>query len=273
MLLLPRGRTLELGSPAVVMGIVNATPDSFSDGGAFATAKAAAEHGVALAAEGAAILDVGGESTRPGATPVSYDEEAARVLPVVAALRGRVAIPISVDTMKARLAAEALAAGASIVNDVWGFQGDPEMARVVADHGAAAVLMHNRVGLDPALDILSEVRAFLSRSIDLALRAGVREASLIVDPGFGFGKTPAQNLTLIRRLRDVAGLGFPVLLGVSRKSTIGGLTGRKLPADRLVGSLAAGLLGVASGAAILRVHDVAPHVEALRVADAIATSP
>jgi dihydropteroate synthase len=272
-LLLPHGRTLIFGSPIPVMGVVNATPDSFSDGGAFAAPAAAAEHGARLAAEGAAILDVGGESTRPGATPVAADEEIARVVPVIAALRGRVETPISIDTSKARVAAAAIAAGASIVNDVWGFQRDPEIARVVAGSGAAAVLMHNRAHADAALDVVADVLGFLSRSIDLALAAGVAETRLIVDPGFGFGKTPAQNFALIRRLGEIAALGRPVLLGVSRKSTIGGVTGQARPADRLAGSLAAGLIGVANGAAILRVHDVAAHVQALRVAHAVATAP
>ena len=272
-LLLPHGRWLTFGPPVLVMGVVNTTPDSFSDGGAFVTAEAAAEHGARLATEGAAILDIGGESTRPGAIPVAADEEIARVVPAIAALRERVEAPISIDTSKARVAAAAIAAGASVINDVWGFQRDPEMARVVADSGAAAVLMHNRAQADPALDVIADILSFLSRSIDLALAAGVVEAKLIVDPGFGFGKTPGQNLALIRRLHEIAALGRPVLLGVSRKSTIGALTGQARPADRLAGSLAAGLIGVANGAAILRVHDVAPHVQALRVAQAIATAP
>jgi dihydropteroate synthase len=272
-LLLPHGQSLEVGSPIAVMGILNVTPDSFSDGGAFATAAEAIAHGERLAAEGAAILDVGGESTRPGASAVAAEEETARVVPVIEALRRRVAQPISVDTSKARVAAAAIAAGASIVNDVWAFQRDGEMARVVADSGAAAVLMHNRTTVVPELDILADILAFLARSIDIALAAGVAEERLLVDPGFGFGKTPAQNLQLIRRLRELAALGRPVLLGVSRKSTIGSLTGQKAPAERLAGSIAAGLMGVANGAAILRVHDVAPHVQALQVWRAIASAP
>jgi len=271
-LALPHGKSLEFGSPIPLMGIVNATPDSFSDGGAFAGPAEAAAHGERLAAEGAAVVDVGGESTRPGARAVAAEEEMSRVLPVIAALHRRLAQPISVDTSKARVAAAALAAGASIVNDVWGFQRDGEMARVVADSGAAAVLMHNRAGVDPALDIVADVIAFLKRSIDIALAAGVAEARLIVDPGFGFGKTPAQNLQLVRRLREVAALGRPVLLGLSRKSTIGKLTGHSAPAERLAGSIAAGLMGVANGAARLRVHDAAPHRQALQVWRAIGES-
>jgi dihydropteroate synthase len=220
---------------------------------------------------GGAVLFVGGESPRRGASPVVAEEEIARVAPAIAALRQRVDVPISIDTSKARVAAAAVEAGASIINDVWGFQRDPDMARVVADTGAAAVLMHNRDSVDPTLDVVVDVLAFLSRSIDIALAAGIPEARLIVDPGFGFGKTPAQNLAVIRRLGEIAALGRPVLLGVSRKSTIGLLTGQTKPADRLAGSLAAGLIGVVNGATILRVHDVAPHVQALQVAHAIAT--
>ena len=194
---LPHGQSLTLGGPTLVMGIVNVTPDSFSDGGRFADVEAAVLHGVRLADEGAAILDVGGESTRPTAEPVAEDVEKARILPVVAALAAGVAAPISIDTYKARVAAAAIEAGASIVNDVWGFQRDAEMARVVAATGAAAVLMHNRAAVDPAIDIVADMLAFLSRSIDIALAAGVAEDKLWVDPGFGFGKTPEQNLIAV----------------------------------------------------------------------------
>jgi dihydropteroate synthase len=266
---LPHGQSLTIGGPTLVMGIVNVTPDSFSDGGRFADVEEAVFHGVRLVDEGAAILDVGGESTRPTAEPVPVDLEKARVLPVVAALAGGVVAPISIDTYKASVAAAAIEAGASIVNDVWGFQRDADMARVVAATGAAAVLMHNRVAVDPAIDIVADMLAFLSRSIDIALAAGVAEDKLLVDPGFGFGKTPEQNLIAVRRLGALKALGRPVLLGVSRKSTIGRVTGQMLAADRLAGSIAAGLAGVAAGAAVLRVHDVAPHVQALSVWRAI----
>jgi dihydropteroate synthase len=270
---LPHGKTLTLASPIPVMGIVNVTPDSFSDGGAFASAAAAAEHGERLAAEGAAILDVGGESSRPGAVAVDEDEEASRVMPVIAELGRRVALPISIDTTKARVAAAALGAGASIVNDVWGFQRDREIARVVADFDAVAVLMHNRTTVDPRLDIVADILDFLSHSIDIAFDAGVARERLLIDPGFGFGKTPAQNLEVVRRLRDLAALGCPILLGVSRKSTIGIATGQKVAAERVAGSVAAGVVGAMNGAAILRVHDVAPHVQALQVLHAIQSAP
>jgi dihydropteroate synthase len=270
---LPHGKSVNLGSPIPIMGIVNVTPDSFSDGGAYATRDAAVEHGISLAAQGAAILDIGGESTRPGAVAVAADEELSRVIPVIAGLHGRVATPISVDTMKARVAAAAIEAGASIVNDVWGLQYDREMARVVADTGAAVVLMHNRTSVDPELDIVADVLAFLVRSIDLALAAGVADHRLLIDPGFGFGKTKAQNLELVRRLRELTVLGCPILLGVSRKSTFAAVTGQRIPAKRMAASVAAGIVGVMNGAAVLRVHDVAAHVEAMQVLHAIAAEP
>ena len=251
------------------MGIVNVTPDSFSDGGRFADIETAVFHGARLVEEGAAILDVGGESTRPTAEPLPAEMEKARVLPVVAALAASVATPISIDTYKATVAAAAIEAGASIVNDVWGFQRDADMARVVAATGAAAVLMHNRAAVDPSIDIVADMLAFLSRSIDIALAAGVAEDKLWVDPGFGFGKTPEQNLIAVRRLGALKALGRPILLGVSRKSTLGRVTGQTIAADRLAGSIAAGLAGVAAGAEVLRVHDVAPHIQALSVWRAI----
>ena len=184
----------------------------------------------------------------------------------------RVPAPISIDTYKARVAAAAIEAGASIVNDVWGFQRDADMPRVVAANGAVAVLMHNRDSIDPDIDILADILAFLSRSIDVALAAGVAEDRLWVDPGFGFGKSPAQNLQAVRRLGELKALGRPVLLGVSRKSTIGWITDQTIAAERLAGSLAAALIGVANGAAVVRAHDVAPHVQALKVWRAIEES-
>jgi dihydropteroate synthase len=255
------------------MGIVNVTPDSFSDGGAFSTAADAVAHGERLVAEGAAVLDVGAESSRPGASAVSADAEIARAIPVIAELRQRLTQPISIDTTKARVAAAAIKAGASIVNDVWGFQRDSDMARVVADNGTAAVLMHNRVLVDAGLDIVAAVIDFLSHSIDIALSAGVARNKLLIDPGFGFGKTPAQNLEVVRRLRELTILACPILLGVSRKSTIGIVTGQKVAAERVAGSVAAGLVGVINGAAMLRVHDVAPHRYALQVLHALESSP
>ncbi|HEY8579443.1 MAG TPA: dihydropteroate synthase [Beijerinckiaceae bacterium] len=262
-----RGRTL-------LMGVVNVTPDSFSDGGRYVDPADAIRHGAALARDGADILDVGGESTRPGAAPVDVEEEIARVAPVVRALVRETGLPVSIDTMKARVAMRALAAGATIVNDVWGLQHDPDMARVVADAGVHVVVMHNRLKDDPAVDIYAEVRDFLRRSVDLALAAGVRRDRIVVDPGVGFGKTHAQSFELIRRLGELrADLGLPILLGASRKRCIGVASGVSVAADRVAGSVAAHLFGAIAGADIVRAHDVAAHRQALDTLAAIQGQP
>jgi dihydropteroate synthase len=266
---LPNGRSLLLGRAPLVMGIVNVTPDSFSDGGDFLAPEPAVAHGLGLASEGAAILDVGGESTRPGHRKVTAEEELARVLPVIQGLVRQLDIPISVDTMKAAVAAQAIAAGATIVNDVWGFQHDHDIARVVAEAGVPAILMHNREDVDPSADVVTEVIDFLSRSIDIALAAGVRRELLIVDPGFGFGKTHEQSLRLIEELECFEVFGLPILVGVSRKRAIGHVTGREQPRERLAGSLAAALIAAGRGASIIRVHDVAAHVDAMKMFAAI----
>ena len=220
--------------------------------------------------KGAAILDVGGEFVASGR---ERRRSGRGSRPRDPGDRGAAPERRAADFRRhdesQRRRGRAVGAGASIVNDIWGFQRDRDVARVVADTGAAAVLMHNRQTVDPDLDIVADIRGFLSRSIDIALAAGVARGRLLLDPGFGFGKTPAQNLEVVRRLRELAALGFPILLGVSRKSTIGIVTGQKIPAERLAGSLAAGLVGAQNGAAILRVHDVAPHVQALQVLHAI----
>lgn len=267
-LTLPDGRKLALDAP-LVMGIVNVTPDSFSDGGLLADAEAAVAHGERLAAEGAAILDIGGESTRPGHAAVDAGTEKARVLPVIAGLKSRTDTPISIDSYKAEVAEAALAAGAAIVNDVWGAQRDPRIAAVAARAGAPIILMHNRDTADPSLDIFEEVLRFLERSIAIAIEAGVPRSQIVVDPGIGFGKTAQQNLDLIRRLDRMDVLGCPILLGASRKSTLGLITGRQVPAERLAASIAAHLYGASRGAAIIRAHDVVPHIDALRIWAAI----
>jgi dihydropteroate synthase len=251
------------------MGIVNVTPDSFSDGGRFLAADRAIAHAEKLAQEAADIIDIGGESTRPGSDVVSREEEAARVLPVVRAMAQRVATPISIDTMKASVAREAVAAGASIINDVWGFQHDSEIASVAAETGALCILMHNREQEDPAVDIIADMLQFLQRSVDIALKAGVAREKIVLDPGVGFGRTAAQSLTCIRRLGDLRALGFPVLVGASRKRVIGRVTGRTDPMQRDAGSIGAALAAVARGAAIIRAHDVAEHVDAIRVFHAV----
>jgi dihydropteroate synthase len=262
---------LDLARP-VVMGVVNVTPDSFSDGGLAATPEAAIARGRRLAEEGAAIVDVGGESTRPGATPVALEEEARRVLPVVEALAA-LAVPVSIDTRKPQVAALALAAGAAIVNDVGGLS-DPRMVEEVARAHAGAVVMHMRG--DPATmqdapryeDVVSEVAAFLDARAHAAIAAGVAPGAVAVDPGFGFGKTLAHNLALLRRLDEIASLGFPVLVGLSRKSALGALTGRP-PGERMPASVAAAALAVARGASIVRAHDVRETVDAIAVAAAV----
>ena len=271
-LTLPDGRSLDLASGPLVMGIVNVTPDSFSDGGLFAESEAAILHGLELAEEGAAILDIGGESTRPGHAIVDAETEAGRVVPVIAALAERTQVPISIDSWKASVAAAALQAGATIVNDVWGAQRDPGIARVAAEANAPIILMHNRETIDARLDIFDEVRRYLERSIATAREAGVPENRIVIDPGIGFGKTARQNLDLIRDLARLAELGFPILLGASRKSTLGKITGQAVAAERLAASLSAHLFGVSRGAAIIRAHDVRAHVDALKVWAAIAGS-
>ncbi|WP_430913599.1 dihydropteroate synthase [Methylobacterium sp. sgz302541] len=252
------------------MGILNVTPDSFSDGGLFAAEDAAAAQALALAAEGAAIVDVGGESTRPGHVPVSAEEEQARVLPVIRRLAAELAVPVSIDTYKASTARLALEAGARIVNDVWGLQREPEIARVAAEHGAPVVVMHNRETIDPSLDILDEMRRFFERSLAIAREAGLPEGDIVLDPGIGFGKSWDQHLDALRRLPELKALGFPLLVGVSRKSILGRLHDRETrPAERLYGSIASHVLAATLGADIVRVHDVAAHVDALRVPDAV----
>ena len=255
-----------------VMGIVNVTPDSFSDGGLFATPPDAVARARALAEAGAAILDIGGESTRPGFTPIPAAEERRRVEPVLAALAPDLPVPISIDTTKASVARRAIELGAGVVNDIWGFQGDPDMADVVATAGAAAVLMHNRHEIDPALDIVDDMRRFFDRSLARAERAGVARAHLILDPGIGFGKTPAQQRDALRGLARLREYGLPLLVGVSRKSFLGRITGASV-GDRLAETIAANLAAAASGATIFRVHDVSEHVAALRVFDALRGGP
>eukprot|EP01037_Dinobryon_pediforme_P009643 gene9643-biopygen5813 len=255
------------------MGIINVTPDSFSDGGRFAAHDKAIEQGRRLVAEGADILDIGGESTRPTATPVPAHEEIERIIPVIRALARQIKVPISVDTMKSEVARAALDVGARILNDVWGFQRDLDMAKLAASAKCPVVVMHNRSTIAPDIDIIADVETFLRHSIELAEQAGVAKENLILDPGFGFGKTPEQNLDLIRQTRRLRALGYPILLGVSRKSTIGFVTGRQVPDERLAGSLAAALIGVQNGADIIRVHDVAAHVDAMALLDALSPRP
>jgi dihydropteroate synthase len=256
--------------PFRVMGIVNVTPDSFSDGGEWFERDDAIAHGRAQVAEGAEIVDVGGESTRPGAEPVDEQEELRRVVPVIAGLRGAGA-QLSVDTMKLAVAEAAIEAGAGYVNDVTAFRNAPEMAGLVADRDCDCCLMHmlgepRTMQSDPRYDdVVDDVKAFLEQRVEFALREGVREERIQVDPGIGFGKTLEHNLTLLRRLDEIAALGLPVVVGTSRKSFLGLLTGREDPHDRVAATVASNVLAYQRGARVFRVHDVAPTVDALRV--------
>jgi len=258
----------------LLMGVLNVTPDSFSDGGRFNAPQTAAEHACAMARDGADIIDIGGESTRPGHAPTPADEEIARVVPAIraaAAAMADAALPaaISIDTWKAPVASAALAAGANIVNDIWGLQRDPDIARVAAEHDAGVVIMHNADAPEPDADVMDLFRRFFDRSLAIAARAGVRDDRIVLDIGFGFGAARAQHLHAIRRLPELrAAYGLPVLVGVSRKSTIGLLTGREV-ADRLAGSLAGHTLALAFGADVIRVHDVAAHRDALRIVQGV----
>ncbi|MBF5044179.1 dihydropteroate synthase [Aggregicoccus sp. 17bor-14] len=273
-------RDFALGERTWVMGVVNVTADSFSDGGRFLAPEAAVAHGLALAAAGAHVLDVGGESTRPGSEPISADEECARVVPVLQALRERTEVPLSVDTTKAQVAREALRAGAVLVNDISGLSWDPApapaLARAVAEAGAALCVMHLQ-GTPATMqqqpryeDVVEEVLDFLERALARAEHAGVAPGQLLVDPGIGFGKTVGHNLFLLRRLPELRALGRGVLVGTSRKGFLGALTGRKRADERLaatLGSVAAVAAG--GGADFVRVHDVAEARDALAVADAL----
>jgi dihydropteroate synthase len=253
----------------LVMGILNLTPDSFSDGGQFLDPDRAVAHARAMVAGGADIIDIGAESTRPygGAVRVSASEERRRLEPVLAAVCA-LGTPVSIDTMKAEVASWALERGAAMVNDVWGLQRDPDMAAVVAAHDAPVVIMHNREAADPALDIMADIEAFFARSLALAQRAAIPRERIVLDPGIGFGKTPEQSITAIARLARLKSFDLPLLVGASRKRFIDTLSPAP-PDRRLGGSIAAHVLSVLNGAAILRVHDVAETVQALKVVDAI----
>jgi dihydropteroate synthase len=251
------------------MGILNITPDSFSDGGKFFSLETAMQQAKKLAAEGADIIDVGAESTRPGHTPVAAEEELARIEPILGELTGAIDLPFSIDTSKAKVARRATELGASVINDVWGLQRDPAMADTVAETGAAAVLMHNRDGVDPGLDIVADMRRFFDRSLSLADAAGIPRAHLIVDPGIGFGKSRAQNFTALANLAALKDYGLPILIGVSRKSLLA--EPDATPVDTsVVRTLAANLAAATNGASLFRVHDVAEHAAAFKVFDAIA---
>jgi dihydropteroate synthase len=262
-------RALTAERHPVIMGVLNVTPDSFSDGGWFLDPQAAIAHARAMIDEGADVIDIGAESSRPYDDPVAITAEEERrrlddVLPAVVRL-GR---PVSIDTMKAEVADWALRHGAAIVNDVWGLQRDPDMARVVARHDVPVVIMHNRAAADPAIDIFADIDAFFARSLAIADAAGIRRDAIVLDPGIGFGKTPEQSIGALAQLRRFAKFGLPVLVGASRKRFIHWIAPAP-PQRRLGGSIAAHILAVENGAAIIRTHDVAETVQAMRVVAAI----
>src|SRR5919107_2213539 len=268
--------SLTFGPDPVLMGVLNVTPDSFSDGGEFFGAEPAVLHAEKMFDEGAAIIDVGGESTRPGSDPVSPEEEARRVVPVIERIvAARPGAIISVDTYRSATAAAALEAGAGIVNDVTALRGDPRMAAVVAEAGCPVILMHMQgepktMQSEPRYtDVVREVKDFLRSRAEHAIRSGVPTENIIVDPGIGFGKMVAHNLTLLRDLKSVVDLGFPVLVGASRKRFIGSITGVQEAAERVFGTVATTVLAYEKGATLFRVHDVRANCEALAVAEAV----
>ncbi|HEY2756180.1 MAG TPA: dihydropteroate synthase [Pseudolabrys sp.] len=258
-----------IGTRPLIMGILNVTPDSFSDGGCFVAADAALAHTQEMLAAGCDIVDVGAESTRPGATSVTDAEELARLEPILTVLAD-VDAPLSVDTSKAAVAARAAALGAVMINDVWGLQHDMRMAETVAEAETAVVIMHSRTEKDERLDIIADVRRFFDRSLALAARAGVLPGRIVLDPGIGFGKTSLQNRDCIARLSELKDYGLPILVGSSRKRFLGSLTGDGSEGT-LVGTVTVSLAAIAAGASIVRVHDVTEHVTALKVFQALRT--
>jgi len=270
-----RGKILDLGARTHIMGILNVTPDSFSDGGRYAALEQALARAREMAAAGADIIDIGGESTRPGADPVLEDEELRRTVPLIERLAAELAVPISIDTYKSSVARKALEAGASIVNDISGLRFSPDMANVAAGYGAAVVIMHikgtpRNMQQNPVYtDVVDEVREYLEQGVELAVKAGVGRERTMIDPGIGFGKNLGHNLALLNRLDELRGIGRPVVLGTSRKKFIGTVLGIPVPDERGFGTGATVAMGIERGAAIVRVHDVAGMAQVARMTDAI----
>lgn len=257
-----------LGKRTYIMGILNVTPDSFSDGGEFDSVNSAMRQAYKMIEEGADIIDVGGESTRPGSDPVSAEQEIYRVVPVIEAYKKLYNIPLSLDTSKELVGLRGLEAGADMINDVWGFQKEPGLAEVTASFGVPAVLMHNQHGTEYTGDIIDEMKRFFETSINIATKAGVKEELIVLDPGIGFGKTQQHNRDVLARLGEFNTLGFPLLLGTSRKSIIGTILNLP-PKERLEGTLATSTMGILAGADFLRVHDVKENLRVSRVTDKI----
>jgi dihydropteroate synthase len=253
-----------IGAAPLIMGILNLTPDSFSDGGRFRTAEVAIAYARKMVTDGCDIVDIGAESTRPGATPVMEADEMARLAPVLAELGANLPAPVSVDTSKAAVARRAATLGAVVINDVWGLQKDPAMADTIAETETAVVVMHNREALDETIDIVADMRHFFDRSLALADRAGIPRERIILDPGIGFAKSSRQNRAALARLAELKDYGLPILVGASRKRFLGSLTGDGIEGT-LIGTIATNLAAIAAGAAIIRVHDIAEHAAALLV--------
>jgi dihydropteroate synthase len=261
-----------VGTRPVIMGIVNVTPDSFSDGGRFHAPQAALAQARKLAADGADIVDVGAESTRPGHIPLSAEEEWARLEPMLAALVADCGVPVSIDTYKAATARRALRAGVALVNDIWGLQRDPDMAHAIAEAGAGVVAMHNRESVDADIDIVSDMLRFFERSLAIAEAAGVPRSRILLDPGIGFGKTREQDFAALRAVPELLRLGPPLLIGVSRKRLFGALLGAEVDA-RLIATIAANLIAATEGAHVFRVHDAAEHKAAFAVLETLKRRP
>lgn len=260
-------KTFETGKRPYIMGILNVTPDSFSDGGRYNRVEDALKQTQKMVEDGADLIDVGGESTRPGYIRITEEEELARVIPVIEAIKKRFDIPVSLDTYKAGVAEAGILAGADMINDIWGLKGDPAMAEVLAKHQTACCLMHNRFQPDYS-DVLNDVISDLNESVKLAVSSGMKKDRLLVDPGIGFAKTYEQNLILLHHLEDLRQLGLPILLGTSRKSVIG-LTLSLPPEEREEGTIATSVIGLMKGCSFFRVHDVAGNYRALKMAEAI----
>lgn len=258
----------EYGKRTYIMGILNVTPDSFSDGGNFNNIDEAIKHAREMIDDGADIIDIGGESTRPGHKYVEADEEIQRVIPVIKELKKEINVPISIDTYKSKVAEEALKLGVEMINDIWGLKKDKDMAKIVAKYDAHVCIMHNQDGADYNEDIMESIKKSLNESISIALEAGVKKDKIVLDPGIGFGKTFEQNLEVLKRLDELNDLGYPILLGTSRKSVIGNVLNVE-PKERLEGTIATTVLGVRDGVDIVRVHDVKENLKAAKMADAI----
>ena len=258
----------DYGKRTYIMGILNVTPDSFSDGGKFNEVNKALNHAKEMIKDGVDIIDIGGESTRPGHKYVEADEEIQRVIPVIKELKKEINVPISIDTYKAKVAEEALKLGVEMINDVWGLKKDKEMANVVAKYNACVCIMHNQDGTEYDKDIMESMKESLQESIDLALNAGISKDKIVIDPGIGFGKTFEQNLEVLKRMNELKELGYPILLGTSRKSVIGNVLNVE-PKERLEGTIATTVLGIRDGVDIVRVHDVKENLKAAKMADAI----